>query len=392
MCSCNQATDDDLVEETKKCNCGDKQCPIGEELIAGECKRVAVTCEIDIDSVEVRIEASTGLSIVRISGIAFHDGVNKNSWGIRPELAASISHDMIGADVTLNHPEAEMGRFTRNMDGGVNEATVGVVTEASYTASETGYEVRYVAEVHRHELFQALESGLWMRPNYGVSIGGTGIPSEIIESEEGGRPTMWFADEFELDHLAIVHRPAYENANIETAERVEANETIKYQTESNDNYPKVSTMTDETNESTIASDEMEALQATIVLKEAQIAEYEAAQDARDETDRLALVNKASDLGLKNHESFSAETLKTVISSWESSRPAVAEVEMSPAAPATSEPVEATESNEPVVANYLNGVVVESSESLYARAYNSWANAYNSVYSGEHTAKLYEDLN
>ena len=98
------------------------------------------------------------------------------------------------------------------------------------------------------------------------------------------------------------------------------------------------------------------------------------------------------MGLKNHESFSTETLKTVISSWESSRPAVAEVEMSPAAPATSEPVEATESNEPVVANYLNGVVVESSESLYARAYNSWANAYNSVYSGEHTAKLYEDLN
>jgi hypothetical protein len=105
-----------------------------------------------------------------------------------------------------------------------------------------------------------------------------------------------------------------------------------------------------------------------------------------------LVNKASDLGLKNHESFSAETLKTVISSWESSRPAVAEVEMSPAVPATSAPVEATESNEPVVANYLNGSIVESSESLYARAYNSWAKAYNSVYSGEHTAKLYEDLN
>ena len=383
----------DFGEDSEEASYHNDSCPAGKEMKNGKCVRVAVTCEIDIDSVEVRIEASTGLSIVRISGVAFHDGVNKNSWGIRPELAARLSHKMIGADVTLNHPEAQMGRFTRNMDGGVNEATVGVVTEASYTASETGYEVRYVAEVHRHELFQALESGLWMRPNYGVSIGGTGIPSEIIEaSEEGGRPTMWFADEFELDHLAIVHRPAYENASIETAERVEANETIKYQTESNDNYPKVSTMTDETNESTIASDELEALQATIVLREARIAEYEAAQDARDETDRLALVNKASDLGLKNHESFSAETLKTVISSWESSRPAVAKVEMSPAAPATSEPAQATESNEPVVANYLNGVVVKSSESLYARAYNSWAKAYNSVYSGEHTAKLYEDLN
>jgi hypothetical protein len=393
MCSCKEATANENDDEPIECSCGDSECPIGEEMIAGECRRIAVTCEIDIDSVEVRIEASTGLPVIRISGIAFHDGVNKNSWGIRPELAATVAGDMVNADVTLNHPQAEMGRFTRNMDGGVNEATVGVITEASYNATITGYEVRYVAEVHRGELFEALESGLWMRPNYGVSIGGTGIPSEIIESSEGERTVMWFADDFELDHLAIVHRPAYEFANIETAERVEASETIKYQTNSSTDYPKVNNMTDDTEiESTVASDELEALQAELVLREAKIAEYEAAEEARAESSRLTLVEKASEMGLKNHESFSTETLNSVIASWESSRPVIAEVELTPAEPATSEPVEATESNEPVVANYLNGVIVESSESLYARAYNSWAKAYNTVYAGEEPAKLYEELN
>ena len=383
-------------KKEKKASC-DGQCAIGEELVDGECVRVAVTCDIQIDSIEARIEASTGRSIMRISGIAFTSGLNKNSWGIRPELASRLTAKMIGSDVTLNHPKAEMGRFRRNMDGGVDEATVGVVTEASYHATEKGYEVRYVAEVHRTELFASLESGLWMRPEYGVSIGGTGIPTEIIEADEnGGRPTMWFADEFEFDHLAIVYRPAYPDANIETAEKVIATETFKCQTASSTDYSKVKNMTEEHIEST-ASD-LEALQAELVLREAKIAEYEAADLARVEESRMSLVQKASDMGLKGHDDFSMETLNSVIASWESSRPAPvteAVVDMVAATPAVSEPVEASEeSSEPVIANYLNGKVVESSESLYARCYNSWANAYNQVMAGADMkkAKLYEELN
>ena len=383
-------------KKEKKASC-DGQCAIGEELVDGECVRVAVTCDIQIDSIEARIEASTGRSIMRISGIAFTSGLNKNSWGIRPELASRLTAKMIGSDVTLNHPKAEMGRFRRNMDGGVDEATVGVVTEASYHATEKGYEVRYVAEVHRTELFASLESGLWMRPEYGVSIGGTGIPTEIIEADEnGGRPTMWFADDFEFDHLAIVYRPAYPDANIETAEKVIATETFKCQTTSSTDYSKVKNMTEEHIEST-ASD-LEALQAELVLREAKIAEYEAADLARVEESRMSLVQKASDMGLKGHDDFSMETLNSVIASWESSRPAPvteAVVDMVAATPAVSEPVEASEeSSEPVIANYLNGKVVESSESLYARCYNSWANAYNQVMAGADMkkAKLYEELN
>jgi len=374
----------------------DTECPIGQEMVNGECVRVAVTCEIEIDSIETRIEASTGKSVMRITGIAFTDGINKNSWGIRPALAQRLADEMVGADVTLNHPKSEMGRFRRNMDGGVDEATVGVVTEASYHATATGYQVRYVAEVHRTELFASLESGLWMRPEYGVSIGGTGIPSEIVEAtEEGGRPTMWFADDFAFDHLAIVHRPAYADANIETVKRVEASTTLKYQPEGSTVQSKVNKMTEEQIESTAS--EMEALQAELVLREAKIAEYEAADVARAEEARLALVSKATEMGLKGHDDFTTETLNSVIASWESSRPApVAEpaVEMAPVTPA-SEPVEASEeSSEPVIANYLNGKMVESSESLYARCYNSWANAYNTVMAGAdmQKAKLYEELN
>ena len=378
-------------DEEKKASCA-SECGIGEELIGGECVRVAVTCEIKIDSIETRIEASTGETVMKISGVAFHDGVNKNSWGIRPALAKKLVDEMVGADVTLNHPKAEMGRFTRNMNGGVDEANVGVVTEASYQKREDGYIVRYAAEVSRPELFAALESGLWMRPDYGVSIGGTGIPSEIIEAtEEGGRPTMWFADDFEFDHLAIVHRPAYSEANIETVERVKADETFKCQAEGSDNQPKVEKMSDEIMEDVSAS-EVESLRAELVLREAKIAEFEAAEVARAEEARLGLVATATEMGLKGHDEFTSETLTTLIASWEASRPVVEEpaVEMTPAVPASSEPVEASESD-PVVANYLNGKLIESPEALYARCYNSWAKAYNTVMVGETKAKMFENL-
>lgn len=372
-------------------------CPPGEEMRGGECQRVAVTLDIDIQDIETTIIATTGETLIRISGTAFHEGVNKNSWGIREELAERLADEMIGADVTLNHPKAEMGRFKRNMDGGVDEAVVGEVVDASYHKRAGGYIVKYAAVIKRRELFEALESGLWMKPGYGVSIGGTGVPTEVIEAEksETGRPIMWFAEDFKFDHLAIVHKPAYKEANIETVERVKADENFKYQTASSVNQSKVKEMTEDINETENLASEIEALKASLVLKDAQIAEFEASELAREEESRMELVRKASDLGLSGHDDFSKETLTTMIASWEASRPAPVEekvVEMSPVEASVSEaPVEeATE--EPVVANYLNGVLVESSESLYARCYNSWVNAYNGfIASDESPALTYEEL-
>jgi hypothetical protein len=372
-------------------------CKEGYKKEGDMCVRVAVTLDLDVEEIDTVLEASTGKTVMRIKGIAFTEGINKNFWGIRPSLAKRLADEMVGADVTLNHPKAEMGRFKRNMDGGVDEAVVGEVTEASYHKRESGYVVRYVAEVYRPELFSALESGLWLRPEYGVSIGGTGVPTEVIEAEqEGQRPTMWFADEFNFDHLAIVHKPAYPEANIEVVEKVEASEIFKYHTESSTVQSKVTKMSDEQEVIDTQVNEIEALKADLVLKEARIAEFMAAEEARVEESRLALVKKASDLGLAGHEDFSSETLEKVIASWEASRPAPVEepvVEMEAATPAASEPVEASEAkSEPVVANYLNGRKIESPVSLYARAYNAWVRAYNDAYSGVHSAKTYEELN
>ena len=376
-------------------------CGEGEELIGGECVRVAVTMEMEIDEVTTRVEAATGKTYIRISGVAFHEGVNKNGWGVRPALAKRLAEkEMVGADVTLNHPKAEMGRFKRNMDGGVDEAVVGTVVSASYhkdDEDENRYKVRYAAEIVREELFASLESGLWLKPGYGVSIGGTGIPSEVMEADEQyPRGQMWFADEFDFDHLAIVHKPAYRDANIEKVERVEANEaSLKYRAAgSTHQTEQVSTMTDtETPIETTAS-ELEALRAELVLREARIAEFEAADAARAEEGRLALVTRASELGLKGHEEFTTETLTTMIASWEAAHPEPAPVEMTPAAPAAEEPVAASEeAAEPVVASYFNGKMMEVPESLYARCYNSWARAYNNVFAGQENTKalLFEEL-
>jgi len=206
---------------------------------------------------------------------------------------------------------------------------------------------------------------------------------------------MWFADDFEFDHLAIVHKPAYQEANIEKAVKVEANETFKYQPESSTEHSKVNEMTDEMINEESSVSELEALKAELVLRDARLAEFEAAEVARAEEARVALVNKASEMGLKGHEDFSVETLNTVIASWEASRPAPVEevVEMTPAEPASSEPVIASEESEAVVANYLNGTLVETKESLYARAYNAWVDAYNGVMVGadESPAMTYEEL-
>ena len=359
------------------------ECPVGEEMVDGYCQPVAVELDLDIGEVSSIVEASTGKTIIRLSGIAFHDGINKNGWGLTAEGGKAAATNMIGSDVTLYHPKPVGGRFTRNMDGGVEEAVVGVVTDATFNVTEDGWEVRYVAEVHREELFASLESGLYLRPDYGVSIGGTGIPVKVV-SHDDGRREMFFGESFEFDHLAIVHRPAYPKANIEDIVKVEiaeSEEMFNNQTGTTTVQSEtVISMTDEIKNETLEA-ELEAVKADMVLREARIAEFEAKEAARIENDRMKLVEKASELGLNGHEDFGIETLEKVIASWEASRPEPTPepevVEMLPATPAA--PVQASvEAPAPVsvVANYLNGNLVETEESLYERAWNSWASAYN----------------
>ena len=374
-------------------------CGIGEQLINGTCQKVAVTLDLTIDNTNTLVEASTGDTIIEISGVAFHEGMNKNKWSITSEGARKVARQMEGADLTLNHPNPKEGGagFDRNTDGGVDMANVGYIKSATFLPTIAGgYEVRYIAHVLRTELFEAAESGLWLRDDYGVSIGGSGIP---VSADENG---IVFGEDFTFDHLAIVYRPAYNRANIEKITKIEnpayaeatiishSNSTIISEAE------KVKAMTEEIENTEIDyAAEIEALKADLVMANSRVNEYEAIESQRIEDERMALVSKASEMGMSGHDDLQADTLKTLIASWEASHPVETPVEMKPIDETpTVIATEETKKEEPVVANYLNGVLVESSEDIYSRCWNAWARAWNGTLSGDEStmkAPMYKDV-
>ena len=375
MCECGKSTNS---EETAAEACG-----IDEELIDGECRKVSVTLDLEFGEAQAILEATTGKTVIEIKGIAFHEGMNKNNWSLTKEGAKFVAEQMIGSDLTLNHPQASSaGGFSRNMDGGIDEAVVGYITEAAFEEREDGYTVKYIAHVVRTELFEALESGLWLRKGYGVSIGGSGVP---IKADDDG---LVFGEDFTFDHLAIVHKPAYEEANIESVKRVEAQTTIIYHSDAAESRQLVNDMTDEiiedTNETDALASQIEELKAQVVLANSRVAEFEAADDARAEEDRQVLVTEASDMGMKGHDDLSTETLRGLIASWAEAHPTPEPVEMKPVEEAiASEAVVEASAPTPthVVANYLNGKMLETNEEMYEKAWNAWASAWNNTLAG-----------
>ncbi|MBT4407971.1 MAG: hypothetical protein HOC79_08900 [Euryarchaeota archaeon] len=383
-------------------------------------EKVEIYCEASVERVESIVQANTGNMIMRINGVAFHEGINKNNWEISNEMGQSLVSQMIGMDLTLNHPQPDAFGFSRNMDGNVDEAVVGIVTEASFHQLNSGWEVRYVAEVYRSELFEALDSGLWLRGDYGVSIGGFGVPTHV--DEETGYAL--FADDFTLDHLAIVHRPAYPRANIEEAEAILAEQAqiievskeitkqpeaielsaseinLKYSNGVGKDNEGCESMTDEEITQTEVepimdnSAEVEELKANLILANATIEQFKAAEEAKAEEARMELVKEASKKGLRGHEDLSSEVISSLIASWNAANPPVEEkvFEAVTQNPEAVETVEAASQPKVVVANYFNGTIVESNESLYARAYNAWASAYNGVAGGDERAQMYEEIN
>ena len=376
-----------------------KECKPGEKLVDGECKRVYATIDLEMEDVEAIVEASTGETVIEIRGVAFHEGMNKNKWELTLEGAKNVVQQMIGADVTLNHPKpnTKEAGFSRNTEG-LDESTVGVIKSAQlYSTVAGGYEVRYVAHITTPEMFETMESGLYLRDDYGVSIGGSGIP--VAATEDG----ITFGEDFTFDHLALVYRPAYQRANIESIEKIEkeakAEATFISHSESAEvSKDLVNDMSDENITPEIDYEaQIESLKADLVLASSRVAEFEAAEEARAEDARMALVERATEIGMSGHEDLQPETLENLIASWEASHPEPAEVEMKPVdeSPAEMEaPVVASEEERPVVANYLNGKLVESDEGIYARAYNAWASAWNGTLAGDEgnmRAKTYEEI-
>ena len=379
-------------------------CPPGEELKDGKCVPIAVTLEVEISEILATISAETGKTIINMRGVAFHEGFNKNNWQIASGLAEMVADAMVGADVTLNHPSVENGIFTRNMTGDVDEAVVGIIRDAFVVYEGTGWEVNFSADIMREELFSSLESGLWLRDGYGVSIGGTGIP-DMTEETESGKMLITFSTNFMFDHLAIVHSPAYERARIDSVERKEAelSATVKYDCDSDLEYPQGAiTMSDEITE--IENDnsaEMEALRADKILLEAQVAEYENAKMAKAEEERMTLVDEATSLGMKGHDDLSTDTLTGLIASWNEAHPQIEEevVEMKPVGASVEDdepvaPATSLEDEEEVVANYFNKERIETPKSVYAKAYNTWVSAWNKTLTpaeSQFRAKSFEDI-
>ena len=99
-----------------------------------EIKQVAINLEVT--KTDMYVNATTGKSVILIKGVAFHRGKNKNNWELGAEAGMSVAEQMKGIDLTLNHPKATSGGFGRNMDGGVDEATVGIVTKAEFVLTE----------------------------------------------------------------------------------------------------------------------------------------------------------------------------------------------------------------------------------------------------------------
>ena len=395
---CDSCTSGEACTANESCNAeadyGDS-CPPGQKMKDGKCVRVAVTCEVVIEEVSTVVKADTGETVIQITGVAFHEGMNKNGWEITRVGAENLLTQMVGADVTLNHPHTEGGRFTRNMSGGIDEAVVGFITDAFLNYHADGrWDVRYVAEVTRKELFSSLESGLWLREGYGVSIGGTGIPDDIVEAEDGSM-SFTFETDFTFDHLAIVHLPAYERANIESVERIEA---VKYQPDSPTINNEAINMTDDiiSEEKPDNSAEIEALKADLILKNAEIEAFKAAQAAKAEESRMALVTEATELGMSGHDELSTDTLTNLIASWREANPPQVEEEvvLEPVSASVTETPSAPKAEVSMIASYFNKQHVEIPEDMYAQAYNLWAKAWNKTLTPSETtfrAKTYEQI-
>jgi hypothetical protein len=314
----------------------------------------------------------------------------------------SVVRQMKDSDLTLLHPKAnETGAgFTRNTDGGLEEANVGYIVGASFFTTEDGYEVRYVAHVTRQEMFSSFDDGLWMQEGYGVSIGGSGVP--VDASEDG----LVFGEDFTFDHLALVKKPAYERANVERAVRKKKEEQLPIAGEESQtfighsiadvNQPTVKSMTEEENTEINYEAKIEAIQAELVLANSRVAEFEAQVAAKAEEERVSLVSKATELGMSGHDDLSTPTLETLIASWEAAHPEPTPVEMTPVVSMekTVADVKASEDT-PKVENYLNGKIVANDEAIYAKAWNAWASAWNQTLAidekGRMKAQRYDTL-
>lgn len=197
---------------------------------------------------DVRVEeASEGDGQrVFLEGTMFHDGLNKNAWGLTQEGAEKIANDLLGDDLVAAHPSVRNGKYDRSMTDGpgfpigeVVSTNVVSVDEAMLDGGE--YTAEYVAEVTDPIYASRYQSGQYTNDGYSVSIGIYGDPEAAncsvcdnpmnadacdherfdeveVEQADGDTETQIAGplyDNGHSDHLASVYMAAYEGATAE---------------------------------------------------------------------------------------------------------------------------------------------------------------------------------
>lgn len=197
------------------------------------------TAEILLERPEVVAESAEDDSPdgVSLQGTMFHDGLNANAWGLTEEGAEAVASSLEGSDLTAGHPPVTGYGFTRSIHEGQG-TPIGEVanTEVTFNQGATmaglggGYTADYNASVLEPKYATKFENGLMVDGDYGVSVG-------IEASEEDANCSVCGANFAECkhyrgeevddkvagplynkasaDHLAVVHVPAFENADIQ---------------------------------------------------------------------------------------------------------------------------------------------------------------------------------
>ena len=204
---------------------------------------------LSLEPVEVELEeASDGDSSVYVSGTMYHNGLNKNVWGLTESGATAIAEDLVGRDYTAAHPPLRGAKYDRSISAGQG-APIGKVLHTDVvridSATLTGGEftAEYYAEVLDPTTKEKFEAGLATDDGYGVSIGIYADPASAvcsicshamasddcshdrgqaveIEKSDGETETQIAGPLYEdghADHLAHVWRPAYEGTSLDVS-------------------------------------------------------------------------------------------------------------------------------------------------------------------------------
>lgn len=330
-----------------------------------------------IDKANLHATSGDGEPVLVIEGVMFHEGLNSNKWGFKDfAAAAAAAHNLQGVDVTLMHPPVGDDGFKRSEEGLYRK--VGAVIRINVSQDADKWRAYYAAEITDVEMQREIMESLDKANNesqYTVSIGVIGEP-EVTED------AMWFVASRPPrgDHLAIVvpsEDPAFSEANIawayfdqqahplsqiastqqevlEDEVPLAAADSIIYQ-ESAD-VDSVTTVTDTNTVDTPngdADERIAALTAALAEKDAALAAADAEKQAiaaaaaeKAESDRVAALTAARELGLSLPDDATSETITASTAAYEAALEKARgsyRAPEAPAAPAQSEAAAATAS-------------------------------------------------